>query len=155
MVDTVFTRPAININGKKLSVSDALSITQFDKVYIMLGINELGWAYSEIFINKYNEIIDYVKSLNKDAQIYVQSIIPVSKEKSINDKIYNNKNIEIYNELIKQMCYDKEVYYVNVLEELVDDEGNLPIDASVDGIHLKREYCQKWYDYLKTHTVKE
>lgn len=153
MVDTAFTRPAINMNGEKLTVMKALSKIKFNKVYIMLGINELGWAYSDIFIKKYAEIVDYIKEINSEAQIYVQSILPVSYEKSSSDKIYNNNNINNYNKLILEMTKDKQVYYLDVAEAIKDDGGNLPVDASLDGIHLKKEYCQKWYDYLKTHTI--
>lgn len=155
MVDTAFTRPAINMNGEKLTVMKALSKIKFKKVYIMLGINELGWAYEEVFIKKYAELIDYVKGLNSEAQIYIQSIIPVSYEKSSSDKIYNNKNINNFNKLILKMTKEKQVYYVNVEECLKDDEGNLPVGASTDGIHLKKEYSEKWYEYLKTHTVQD
>ena len=153
MVDTAFSKPAINMNGEKISVMKALSKTKFNKVYVMLGINELGWAYSDIFINKYAEIVDYIKEINSDAQIYIQSILPVSYEKSTKDKIYNNDKISEYNELIKKMANDKQVYYLDVAEAIKDENGNLPADASLDGVHLKKEYCQKWYDYLKTHTV--
>lgn len=153
MVDTAFTRPAINMNGEKLTVMKALSKIKFNKVYIMLGINELGWAYSDIFIKKYAEIVDYIKEINSEAQIYVQSILPVSYEKSSSDKIYNNNNISNYNKLILEMTKDKQVYYLDVAEDIKDEDGNLPVDASLDGIHLKKEYCQKWFEYLKTHTV--
>lgn len=155
MVDTAFTRPAINMNGEKLTVTKALSKIKFKKVYIMLGVNELGWAYEEVFIKKYAELIDYVKDLNSEAQIYIQSIIPVSYEKSSSDKIYNNKNINNFNKLILKMTKEKQVYYVNVEECLKDEEGNLPEGASTDGVHLKKEYSKKWYEYLKTHTVQD
>ena len=60
-VDTVFTEPVINKDGQKLSVMDALKSTQFSKVYIMLGINETGWVYSQIFQSKYGDIIDGIR----------------------------------------------------------------------------------------------
>ena len=153
MVDTAFSKPAINMNGEKISVMKALSKTKFNKVYIMLGINELGWAYSDIFINKYAEIVDYIKEINSEAQIYIQSILPVSYKKSSSDKIYNNDKIREYNELIKKMTNEKQIYYLDVAEAIKDEDGNLPAEASLDGVHLKKEYCQQWYEYLKTHTV--
>ena len=40
----------INQNGEKLSIMDAIESSEpFSKAYIMLGINELGWAYEELF----------------------------------------------------------------------------------------------------------
>ena len=32
------------------------------------------------------------------------------------------------------------------------DSGALPEEASTDGVHLNKEYCLKWLDYLKSHT---
>ena len=34
-----------------------------------------------------------------------------------------------------------------------DENGALPADASTDGVHLNKAYCQKWLAYLKNHTV--
>ncbi len=153
MVDTVFKRQAINMNGEKITVAEALSKIDFKKVYIMLGVNELGWPYEEVFIKKYSELIDYIKLLNDKSQIYIQSIIPVSYEKSSTDKIYNNNNINNFNNLIINMCKEKQVYYVDVKECLIDEEGNLPVGASSDGVHLIKDYSNKWYEYLKSHTI--
>lgn len=65
MVDTVFTKPVINKDGQKLSVIDALKSTSFSKVYIMLGINETGWVYSQVFQQKYGEIIDGMQRIQR------------------------------------------------------------------------------------------
>ncbi|QSX06872.1 hypothetical protein JYG23_05340 [Sedimentibacter sp. zth1] len=153
MVDTVFTKKLINLNGKKSTIIEALDVSKFDKIYIMLGINELGWVYTDVFIEKYSAIVDHILTLNKDAKIYIQSILPVSEEKSTNDKIYNNENINKFNTLLKKMCEDKNIYYVNVKEAVEDDNGNLLKEASLDGVHFNKEYCEKWYEYLKVHAL--
>ena len=156
-VDTVFTRPVIKTaTGDKVTVIEALRQTApFKKVYIMLGINELGWAYSDLFIEKYGEVIDEIKKIAPEAQIYVQSLLPVTKERSQSDEIFNNANIGGYNDLIQQMATEKGIYYLNVAQCMADAEGNLYSDASTDGIHLKKAYCERWFDYLKLHYVAE
>ena len=153
MVDTVFTKPAVNIDGTKVTVMDALKTTQFDKVYIMLGINETGWPYKDVFINKYGKVIDAVKEINPGAQIYVQQILPVSKEVSGTHSYIKNEKIAEYNALIQEMAAEKQVYFVAAAEAVAGEDGTLPEDAATDGIHLKKEYCIKWLDYLETHTV--
>ena len=153
MVDTVFTKPAVNIDGTKVTVMDALKTTQFDKVYIMLGINETGWPYKDVFINKYGKVIDAVKEINTGAQIYVQQILPVSKEVSGTHSYIKNEKIAEYNALIQEMAAEKQVYFVAAAEAVAGEDGTLPEDAATDGIHLKKEYCVKWLDYLETHTV--
>lgn len=154
-VDTAFTKEDIEVNGTKVSVMDALAQNaSFQKVYVMLGVNELGWAYSDIFIEKYGQLVDKIKEINPDAEIYIQSILPVSEKKSTGDEIYNMQKINEYNALIQKMAGEKTVYYLNVAEAVANGSGYLPEEASTDGVHLNKEYCAIWLDYLKTHTVK-
>lgn len=153
MVDTVFTSQAVTLDGQKYTVMDALAKTNFSKVYIMLGINETGWAYSNLFIEKYGEIIDKIREINPDALIYVQSILPVSNEVSSSHDYLKNSKIDEYNNLIRQMAEEKQVYYLDVASAVAGSDGALPADAATDGIHLKKEYCQTWLDYLLAHTA--
>ena len=152
MVDTFFSKKFVKAGGGKITIPDAMKNQTFKKVYIMLGVNELGWAYEKVFIQKYGEVVDKVKELQPDAKIYDQSILPVTKAKSDGDAIYNNTKISRYNELIEQMCREKGVTYLHVADAVGLDNGALPAGSATDGVHLNREYCYKWLDYLKTHT---
>lgn len=153
-VDTIFTKEVVETgDGEKITIIAALQQKPFQKVYIMLGINELGWAYSSLFIQKYGEVITTIKNNLPQARIYIQSLLPVSKQRSLSDKVYNNARISEYNELIKQMAAEKKVYYLDVAQGVADAEGNLAGDASADGIHLQKEYCDRWLDYLQWHYV--
>lgn len=153
MVDTVFTKPLFNVNGEKVPVIDAMKKAEFSKAYIMLGINETGWAYSSIFIQKYGEIIDAIREINPDALIYVQAIMPVSQKVSSTHSYVKNPKITEYNQLLLQMVEEKQVYYIDTASAVADEGGSLPDDAAPDGIHLVRSYCQRWLDYLMTHTA--
>lgn len=154
MVDTVFTKKVIyQSDGSKVAVMDALKNMDFSKVYLMLGVNELGWVYSSVFKEYYGRIIDRIREINPDAVIYVQSILPVSAAKNSGDPVYNNTRIGEYNGLLKDLAQEKQVYYVNVAEAVSDESGCLPEGASFDGVHLVPEYCKTWLDYLKRHVV--
>ena len=153
MVDTAVTKKFITNNkGEKITILEDLKSKNIDTIYIMLGINELGWVYNSIFIQKYEELIDKIREIKPSCEIIVQSIIPVTKTKSDNDKIYNNNNkIREYNALIQEMANRKEIQYVDLVPCLVDANGNLPESASPDGIHLNKEYCLKWLECLKNN----
>lgn len=153
MVDTVFTKPVVNKDGQKLSVMDALKSTKFSKVYIMLGINETGWAYSQIFQSKYGDIIDHIREINPDAVIYVQGIMPVSNKVSSTHSYITNTKINEYNLLLRELAEEKQVYYIDTENAVASEDGSLPADAAADGIHLVKDYCEKWLDYLKTHST--
>lgn len=140
-------------SGSKISVTEALRKNQFRKVYIKLGLNELGSSLEGI-VDKYSEIVDEIKELEPEAIIYVQAVIPVTKSKSQSSKVHNNPRIQELNELLKKMSWEKGLYYLDTYTGLADADGCLPKEASSDGVHLNKTYCRKWLEYLKNHTVK-
>lgn len=153
MVSTVFTDPVITLDGKKVSVMEALERTEFSKVYVMFGINEAGWVYTQPFVDKYGEIVDAIREINPDAAIYVQTILPVSREVSDTHPYITNARLDEFNALLREMAAEREVYLVDAAASVAGEDGALPEKAAVDGIHPSKAYCEKWLDYLMTHTV--
>ncbi|MDD6573238.1 MAG: GDSL-type esterase/lipase family protein [Thermoflexaceae bacterium] len=152
-VESALNEEVINTANGKCTVVDALRQTDFDKVYIMLGINETGWVYESVFVNKYKELVDEIRLINPQAQIYLQSILPVSKKVSDTHQYIKNDKINRYNELIQELAEEEGVYYLDIAEVMRDEDGALPDDAAPDGIHLKKEYCMKWYEYIQSHSL--
>lgn len=148
-VDSIYTKPAIATSAGKLTVMQALEQQPFEQVFIMLGINELGYVYSDIFISRYEKIIDGIREINPQAKIYIQAILPVTKARSQKDAVFNNNRIQEYNALLREMSQRKEVTYLETDQAVADAEGCLPAEASTDGVHLTAEYYKKWGDYLR------
>ncbi len=149
-VDGFFHKEAVNsVDGSKITVAEAIQNKEYDAFYIMFGMNELGWSSEKTFISKYGQVIDTIRSAHPDSKIVVQSILPVTAERSAQDPIFNNAKITHYNELIQQMCREKSVDYFNVAARFTDEDGALFADASTDGIHLNKKYCNLWLAYLK------
>ena len=157
-VSQVFTKELVPMkSGKIFTISDALATVEFSKVYLMFGINELGWGSIASFIGYYGQIIDRIREINPDAIIYVQSILPINEEKWAKSRDFqsciNNYAVATFNQKILDMCVEKNAAFVNVGEVLRDETGNLFADATSDGIHIGGTYATMWVDYLKTHTV--
>ena len=153
MVDTAVTKKFVQTSsGEKITLLQDMQNKNIKTVYIMLGVNELGWSYPQVFKLKYKELIEEIRKVKPDCKIYVQSIIPMTKSKSDNDKIFNNKNVAKFNQLIKEVASEENVTYLDVQSALVDSQGYLPEEASTDGIHLDVDYCKKWLNYLKNNS---
>ena len=153
----VVNRAAVLGSGEdKYSVLSALGGKQYGKVYLALGINELGWFDAQRYAEAFGQLVDEVRDSQPDAVIYVQSIVPVcpSACKSHSQPYYvTNENIAAYNDALAAMCEEKEVLFLNVSEALVDPETwELPTDMTHDGVHFKREGYQAWLSYLLCHT---
>lgn len=150
--ESVFTSEVIYKDGKKMTAMDALRETDFAKVYIMLGINETGWPKAEAYPQYYGKIVDAIREIRSDAVIYAMSIIPVSKTVSETHEYAKNDKINLYNELLRGMCAEKEVFYID-LSFMAGEDGALPEGAARDGIHVGYDLCKEWLTYLRTHTI--
>ena len=139
-------------NGEYGTLLDALAQHSCKKVYIMLGINELGYR-AEAYGEKYAELAQQVRALQPEADIYIQAIIPVTGNRAEGDSVYNNENIQAFNQQLATVCEDGGYHYVDTYSAFADENGALPEDLSWDGIHLTAEGYVAWLDYLKTHTL--
>ena len=153
MVYTAVTKKFVKTdNGQKITLLQDMKNKNIKTVYIMLGVNELGWSYPSVFKQKYLALIDEIRKVKPNCKIYVQSIIPVTRSKDQSDNIYNNTNIKKFNKLIQEVASEKNITYLDVASALVDTNGYLPENASTDGIHIGKTYCQKWLNYLKNNS---
>lgn len=151
-VTELLTKPFVKTPDGKKTLEAMLTEHAFSKIYIKLGVNELGWPYPEKFAEAYGKLLDKVIELEPNALIYVQSILPVTAKKAADGNVYTNTKIDLFNEHIAELCRERGLVYLNVREAVMDENGALPEDATGDGIHLNKKYCGLWCDYLRTHT---
>lgn len=152
---TILTKPAIrDKEGNLHTILETMSQYQPKKIYVLLGANGIGWIDQERFIDYYVQLIDSIEKQHPDALLYVQSIFPVTAQKSLGENgIYSNERIDSYNAALMELCQKRGLPYLNVAEALRGPDGALPAEASGDGIHIIPDYYRRWFDYLKTHTV--
>lgn len=145
-VDTVFTEKA---SGSSVVIIDELKGKHFKKVFLMFGDNECGWPNTSVFIKRYAKVIAAVRERVPEAEIYLQSVLPISRAADAkNEYGCNNAAIKKVNEAIKQLAKDEGVRYINPAASMTDSQGFLPDEASSDGVHLRKKYCRIWLNYL-------
>ncbi len=154
-VFNAFTENTIRLDGGAFgTLIDALALRQYNKVYIMLGVNELA-SKPEAFRAQYELLTDRVQELQPNADIYLHAVMPVTEEKALSSSTYNNVNIQAFNEQIADLCEQKGFYYVDTYTAFAQENGCLPADASWDGVHLNSSGYKYWLEYVRTHTAME
>ncbi len=151
-VRTVFTKTMLN---HEIPVIDELQNGKsYDRVFLIFGENELGWPNTQAFYDGYGEVIDAVRERQPEAAVYIQSILPVSQEVSEkNIDCTNNEQILKFNEMLKELAKEKDAIYLDVASVMMDENGNLPEDAAVDGIHPGSKYYKIWAEYLEDNAI--
>ena len=149
-------KKALKIGAEKYTLLEALGMDSYGKVYLCLGVNELGIYDDEGFYNAYLAAIDSIRAIQPQAVIYIQGLIPINEGEiaATGGNIHlTNEHLRVYNELMRKAAQEKQVVYLDLYTEFVDENGELPPGASRDGVHLKKDYCKQWLTYLQTHTV--
>ena len=116
------------------------------KVFLLIGINDLrnGKDISEIVSNT-KEIIELIKENRPYSEIYLESIYPINKtdddkiSDSVRDIEFDNEKIIEVNDLLKDLAKDEKITYVDLYNKLIDDDGNLNISYTKDGLHISSE----------------
>jgi len=154
-VYNLFEKPKdfIREGDEKLTLEQALSRHQFKKVYLMIGINEMGTGTPESFFEAYARTVYKIRELQPDAIIFVQGIMRVAGQKNASDPVFNNTNINIRNVEIETLANGKDIFYIDVNEAVCDENGNLYADWTFDQIHLKAKYYQVWENFLMEHGI--
>lgn len=152
-VASIYKDSKVKTAAGKTPIMTALRQTSFSKVYIMLGVNELGWVYSKTFTNQYAKVIKDIRAVNPDAKIVLQSILPVSAAQEAKHGYINNERIAVYNKLIEKLAADNGCTYLNVAEAVTASDGCLADSLTGDGLHLNKPGCQRWKQYLEAHPL--
>lgn len=142
-------------SGQTVSVSEMMQKYTYGKIYLMVGINELGTGGTARFQKTYAEVLEKLRTWQPDAVIYVQSILGVSPKKDASDEVFNNTNIRDKNCAIAELTDGIHIFYLNIQEIYEDENHALSQDLTFDDVHLYAQHYDKWVAYLKTHAVEK
>ena len=140
---------------EEISIEEAARRKQPEIMVITLGVNGVSYMHDkeEYFISVYTKLVNKIKNASPDTKIILQSIYPVARnwEKT---KSINNERIRAANIWVQKVAEDCEIYYLDTISVLADEEGYLPeAYQNGDGIHLNADSCGIVLDYIRTHAL--
>lgn len=149
---TIYKALTQKFKGKG-TVEEALLKNTYGKIYIMVGVNELGQGTTENFMEEYTKVVDRIHELAPEAKIFIQGIMRVTGKKHNSDAIFNNNNINARNNAIATLADNEQFFYIDVNEVICDEEGNLNAEYTHDQLHLLGMYNDLWKEFLMTKGV--
>ena len=145
-------KDAVAVPGKgKVTLDSMLSANQYDKIYIMLGINEIGYDLDKV-INLYGKALDTIQARQPGATIYIQANLMIQKSRSDRDSIYNNNNMRYLNDHMAAFADGSKRIFVDVNPLFGDGAGNLAPQYAHDDFHLLGGWYTVWADWLYENT---
>lgn len=149
----MFQSQSAQTDEGKTSVEQALQNGSYGKIYLEIGINEMGTGNVDSFMEAYESAVTRLQELQPDAILFLCGIMYVKQSKSESDPIFNNPNIQARNDRIAQLADQEKIFYLDINELLADETGNLNPEYTWDEVHLLGKYNTLWLDYFCSHGI--
>lgn len=130
------------------TLEQALAEQSYQRVYLMLGINELGYNRTTT-INKYSDLVTRIRAAQPKATVYICANLKVGAGRSNRDSVVNNQNIEQFNQAIAALADGASVRYLDVNPIFDDGQGNLDKQYTSDNTHIYAKHYRTWVQWLE------
>lgn len=140
-------------SGEMTTLETALQTKKFGKVYIMLGINELGYDFAQT-VERFSEAINLIRQLQPEALIFIQANLHITNKKSEESDLFNNTNINHFNQAVGELADGKQIFYLDVNPLYDDEEGGLSEEFTTDHAHILGKHYVEWVDFILQNAVK-
>jgi hypothetical protein len=147
----VFGKKGIDIVTAQNQV-DRLDRLKPKNIYLLYGNNDMdNTRPSKWFIDKYAELIHKIKRKFPNANVYVQSIMPVQHKVEEREHIVTNDYIKECNHGLMKLAKQENVNYLNIASLINENNQNL---YEEDGEHFKAEFYPIWLKYVRESSKK-
>ena len=150
-VYNIHKKPVSVPNVGKVTLTELLNGKKYGKIYVMLGVNEVGYKFSST-AEKYSELVEFIKDKQPNAVVFIQANLHVSKSRSDSDKVVNNVTINGINTELSKLADGKSIFYLDANILFDDEAGGLSADKSEDGTHLYAKYYREWGEWIIRQT---
>lgn len=131
------------------------------KIFINIGTNDLSDSRIPIasLMETYDKIISEIKTKLPETRIYMMAYYPVNYEAAAEYmkeclKIRNNEKIRAANGEVKKLAEKHGAYYIDINKNLMDEQGRLKAEYTIEGLHINEDGYRAIYDDLMAY-VKE
>ena len=135
-------------NVGKVTLDQLLSNREYDTIYLMLGINELGYDMDQT-VDVYGKLVEAISKSQPNAKIMIQANLHVTQEKSRNHDYITNERIDEFNDKTAGLADGKNIFYLDANPEYDDENGAMSPEVTSDGAHLYAKYYEQWGTWIK------
>lgn len=120
------------------------------KVFILLGINDIGRGFPDsIIIRNYKRIIRRIKVGTPRTKIHIQTLLPVNNSfKPTLTHFNKDEHILAVNGEIRKLAVSENVVLIDLYSPFLDKEKRLDKKYTFDGLHLNDKGYLKWAELL-------
>ena len=149
-VFNLFDKVVADQNFTAQSLRQLLGSREYETIYLMLGINEVGYPHSSLE-KQYTSVVGQIRELAPNAVLVLQGNLGVTRSKAEKQAYFSPESVSALNGLIAALADGKTVFYLPPADIFSDEEGYLKSDVTGDGVHPYAAEYQNWAAWLKDH----
>lgn len=141
----------INYQGVEMNIEDAVEKSGAKKLFIMIGVNDLGFMTVEETMDYFRSMMERILERTPDVEIYLESLLPVWE-----DGIQGTKNeaVNAYNAELERYAQEMGFHYVEVASYIKDHTGGMAKPYCADfSTHMNYDGIDAWMQALKLYAL--
>lgn len=152
--NTIDGRMKLNYQGVSYSPEDAVAAVGANKLFIMLGYNDIALFGLEGTMERWEIFLDRIVEKNPGIQIYIQSCTPIHTDAEYSK--LNNDILDTYNLTLEGFCLERGYHFVNIAPYFKDHRNSLaPIYCSDKSMHITYDGAVVWEYALKAYAAQQ
>ena len=124
-----------------------------EKIFLMGGINSLRDNAIETTFQSYVELLDMLQSTVPNAQIYIQSVLPITtyrESRWLMGSLCKNSTIREFNTMLQSLAEERGLTYINLYDIYALDDKSMNPELTIDGVHICGHY-DLWAEAIKEY----
>jgi lysophospholipase L1-like esterase len=140
----------LTYQGKDMAIEEAIKATGAKKVFLMMGMNDIGLYGIDATISNWGKMIERIRSNCPDVTVYIQSMTPIWTGGEKGD--LNNTNMDLYNSKLKTFAAENDIEFIDVAPYMKDSTGGIATRYCSDQyVHVTDLGAAAWIRVLKAY----
>ena len=135
--------------GQEYLPWDVLPLTGANKVFVMLGVNDIAlYGGIDRTMEKWEEFVTGIRATCPDIRFYIESCLPIWH--TIHYEGLDNDFVDTYNGRLKAFCEEQGCVYVDICAPFKDEYNGLKAEyCSDEYVHITYPAAELWVQQLK------
>ena len=151
-VFNVLTREAADTGFARQRLESLLSAKEYGKIYLMLGINEIGYPF-ETLIRQYQAVLDSIRAMQPGADVLLCANLHVTRAAAAATPRLEPDHIEQLDEAVAALADGTSVFFLDANPVFCDADGYLREELTGDGVHPYGTGYETWAQWLMEHGI--
>lgn len=148
--NTLNKQLSVSYQGQAMTPWDALAASGVKKVFIMMGMNDIGYYSIDDTMEKWVTFLGNIREKCPDLEIYIESMPPMWNDAQ--QTLLNNDNIDAYNLRLQEFAAENDCHFVDIAPYFKNSENGMAARYCGDlYVHMNETGTAAWATVLKAY----